>query len=146
VTWNRNANGYRLPTEAEWEYACRAGTAGPFNTGNNVTSDQANYDGDNPYGRNVKGRFRQETTPVGRFTPNSLGLYDMHGNIWEWCWDWYGDYSGAATDPQGASSGTFRVERGGAWHNHGTFLRSAYRGSFIPPHKGSDLGFRVVRN
>ena len=147
VTWNRSANGYRLPTEAEWEYACRAGTVTPFNTGNSITSDQANYDGGNPYGQTVKGKYRKETTTVGIFTQNSFGLGDMHGNVWEWCWDWYGDYGGeATTNPQGMASGAFRVERGGAWHNHGTFLRSAYRGSFNPPHRGSDLGFRIARN
>ncbi|MHC6202281.1 SUMF1/EgtB/PvdO family nonheme iron enzyme [Breznakiellaceae bacterium SP9] len=117
VTWNRNANGYRLPTEAEWEYACRAGTATPFSTGSNITTSQANYNGDYPYNGNSKGTYRGETTPVGSFAPNNWGLYDMHGNVLEWCWDWYGDYSSSSqTDPMGAASVSDRVWRGGSGH------------------------------
>jgi formylglycine-generating enzyme required for sulfatase activity len=144
VTWNRSANGYRLPTEAEWEYACRAGTTTPFNTGNNITTNQANYDGNNPYNGNTRGTYREKTKMVGSFTPNSWGLYDMHGNVWEWCWDWYGDYSsGAQTDPMGASSGASRVERGGSWSRYGQGLRSANRGYYTPSNRISDLGFRL---
>jgi formylglycine-generating enzyme required for sulfatase activity len=128
VTWNRNANGYRLPTEAEWEQACRAGTATPFYTGNNITTNHANYDGNNPYNGNAKGVNRGKTWVVGSGTPNPWGLYDMSGNVWEWCWDWYGDYpSGAQTDPMGASSSSGRVLRGGSWRDSGQYLRSAYR-------------------
>jgi formylglycine-generating enzyme required for sulfatase activity len=147
VTWNRGASGYRLPTEAEWEYACRAGTSTPFSTGGNITTSQANYDGGYPYSNNAKGSYREKTTPVGSFSSNAWGLYDMHGNVWEWCWDWYGDYSSAAqTDPEGpASSGSSRVRRGGSWDNYGRGLRSAYRRHFTPSYRVNYLGFRLVR-
>jgi formylglycine-generating enzyme required for sulfatase activity len=146
VTWNRNANGYRLPTEVEWEYACRAGTTTPFNTGNNITTSQANYDGDYPYNGNAKGIYRERTTPVGSFQPNAWGLYDMHGNVWEWCWDWYGNYSsGAQTDPIGASSGSYRVLRGGSWSYYALNLRSALRGLDSPSYRNFVIGFRLVR-
>ena len=121
VSWNRDATGYRLPTEAEWEYACRAGTTTPYNTGNTITTEQANYSGKMFFNRD-------KTTAVGSFQANPWGLYDMHGNVWEWCWDWYGNYSSAAqTDPVGASSGTFRVLRGGGWIYNAQNLRSAAR-------------------
>jgi formylglycine-generating enzyme required for sulfatase activity len=146
VTWNRNVNGYRLPTEAEWEYACRAGTTTPFSTGSNITTNQANYDGNNPYNGNAKGTYREKTTAVDSFAANVWGLYDMHGNVWEWCWDWYGSYSsGAQTDPVGASSGTYRVLRGGSWYFNGRNLRSAFRDFDTPSARGSDLGFRLAR-
>jgi len=146
VTWNRNANGYRLPTEAEWEYACRAGTTTPFNTGNNITTNQANYNGNFPYNNNAKGEYRQRTTPVGSFPANAWGLHDMHGNVFEWCWDWYGFYAtGAQTNPTGAVSGENRVLRGGSWYYDGQGLRSAYRLHVIPGSRYSNIGFRVVR-
>jgi len=145
VTWNKSANGYRLPTEAEWEYACRAGTTTPFSTGNNITTSQANYDG-NPYNNKAKGEDRQRTTPVGSFAPNAWGLYDMHGNVGEWCWDWYGFYtSGAQTNPLGASSGAYRVDRGGCWFFSAEDLRSAYRGGNGPSFRSYYVGFRLVR-
>jgi formylglycine-generating enzyme required for sulfatase activity len=143
VSWNRNANGYRLPTEAEWEYACRAGTIGPFSTGNNISTGQANYDGNNPYNNNAKGSYRGKTVSVGSFAPNSWGLYDMHGNVWEWCWDRYGDYPGGAqTDPAGA----YRVRRGGSWSGSARYLRSASRYSYAPAVRSRYLGFRLVRS
>ncbi|MHC6204374.1 formylglycine-generating enzyme family protein [Breznakiellaceae bacterium SP9] len=146
VSWNRSANGYRLPTEAEWEYACRAGTVTPFSTGSNIRTSQANYNGNFPYKRNAKGTYRQKTTPVGSFAPNSWGLYDMHGNVWEWCWDWYGAYSsGNQTDPIGAASGSNHVSRGGSWDFGAAILRSAFRGSSRPTDRGNFLGFRIVR-
>jgi len=147
VTWNRNANGYRLPTEAEWEYACRAGTTTPFNTGNNITTSQANYNGNYPYEDNAAGEYRQKTTPVGSFAANGWGLYDMHGNVWEWCWDLYGTYaSGAQTDPVGESKWPFRAYRGGGWYNEGRRLRSADRSNSFPSFRFYNLGFRLARN
>ena len=146
VTWNKNADGYRLPTEAEWEYACRAGTTTPFYTGNNITTGNANYNGNNPYNNNSKGESRQKTISVGSFMPNSWGLYDMHGNVCEWCWDWYGSYkNGTQTDPEGTGSGTDRVIRGGSWSSNGQNLRSAYRNFIAPSYRFDDVGFRVVR-
>ncbi|MDR2095402.1 MAG: SUMF1/EgtB/PvdO family nonheme iron enzyme [Treponema sp.] len=150
VMWNRNANGYRLPTEAEWEYACRAGTAGPFSTGNNITTGQANYNGNYPYNENVQGEYREKTWNVGSGAANAWGLYDMHGNVWEWCWDRYGSYDGKAqTDPAGpsdpASSDADRVERGGGWSAYAQYLRSANRNYYTPSGRVGNLGFRLVR-
>ncbi|GHU21762.1 hypothetical protein FACS1894164_02780 [Spirochaetia bacterium] len=146
VTWNRSANGYRLPTEAEWEYACRAGTTTPFSTGTNITTNQANYDGNNPYNGNAKGSYRRQTWAVSSGTANAWGLYDMHGNVWEWCWDWYGAYSTASqADPTGAASGLHRVARGGSWRDYAQGLRSAYRDYYTPTFRNNYLGFRVVR-
>jgi formylglycine-generating enzyme required for sulfatase activity len=147
VTWNRRASGYRLPTEAEWEYACRAGTTTPFNTGNNITSDQANYYGTYPYDDAPSGEYRQRTVPVGSFAPNRLGLHEMHGNVWDWCWDWYEEYpSVAQNNPDGPSSGAYRVNRGGGWNDFGRHLRSAYRAALPPGNRTFNVGFRVARN
>jgi formylglycine-generating enzyme required for sulfatase activity len=146
VSRNPGGRGYRLPTEAEWEYACRAGSTTPFSTGSNITTNQANYDGNYPYNKNAKGVYREKTTAVGSFAPNSWGLYDMHGNVWEWCWDCYGDYSsGAQTDPLGASSGSDRVLRGGSWSYDGQSLRSALRFYNTPSFRIDYIGFRVLR-
>jgi formylglycine-generating enzyme required for sulfatase activity len=148
VTANWSTSGYRLPTEAQWEYACRAATTSPFNTGNNITTDQANYDGNYPYNNNPKGTYLDRTTEVGSFAANAWGLYDMHGNVREWCWDWYGsDYysSSPAQDPTGAVSNIQRVQRGGSWDSLGHYLRSAYRGHSFPNSTSDDLGFRLVR-
>jgi len=137
--------GCRLPTEAEWEYAARAGTTTPFSTGNNLTTSQANYDGNYPYNGNAKGEYRQKTLPVGSFAANEYGLFDMHGNVWEWCSDWYGDYSTSAQiNPKGASSGSHRVFRGGCWDGIAISCRSAYRYSYPPGNRYNFIGFRLV--
>jgi formylglycine-generating enzyme required for sulfatase activity len=136
VTWNRDANGYRLPTEAEWEYACRAGTATPYYTGSTV-DDAGWYDG------NSGGT----THPVGQKPANAWGLYDMHGNVYEWCWDWYGEYpSEAQTDPTGAETGSVCVNRGGSWNVNAQNLRSASRHYCIRGVRYSGLGFRLARS
>jgi len=140
------ANGYRLPTEAEWEYACRAGTESDFHTGDMTSPwgfdpalDRAGW-----YGGN-SGSF---THPVGEKEPNAFGLYDMHGNVWEWCWDWYSvwyyEYS-PAENPRGSASGNYRVFRGGSWDVHARSCRSAYRGSYKPDIRDGSIGFRFVR-
>jgi formylglycine-generating enzyme required for sulfatase activity len=137
--------GCRLPTEAEWEYACRAGTTTPFYTGNNLTTAQANYDGTFPYNNNAKGEFRAKTLPVGSFEPNPFGLYDMYGNVWEWCNDWYGDYpSEAQTDPKGPESGFSKIQRGGCWGTRGPRMRSATRDDVILNGSNNRIGFRLM--
>ena len=137
--------GGRLPTEAEWEYACRAGTATPFNTGNNLTTAQANYNGDYPYNGNPKGTDLGHTQPVGSYAPNAWGLYDMHGNVWEWCNDWDGDYpTGAVTNPTGPATGSSRVFRGGGWSSLAVQCRSACRSRNPPVSYINMIGFRMA--
>lgn len=137
---------YRLPTEAEWEYACRAGTMTPFHTGATINTDQANYDGGYTYGSGRKGEYRETSTAAGTFAPNAWGLHDMHGNVWEWCADWRGDYPSAeASDPTGPREGEKRVVRGGCWINFPAVCRSANRGSTVPESWNFHFGFRVVR-
>ena len=147
VTLNPGANGYRLPTEAQWEYACRAGTTHAFNWDTDtINSSQANYYASyiDPNNK-VAGTYLQRTTSVGSYAPNTWGIYDMHGNVWEWCWDWYGSYSGDKTDPTGAVSGGLRVLRGGSWYGDGQYLRSADRNCYYPYYWDSYYyGFRVV--
>jgi uncharacterized protein YjdB len=154
VTCNWTANGYRLPTEAEWEYACRAGTTTPFNTGENITTDQANYDGKYPYNGNDPGGYIGYPVLPYLYEPNDFGLYTMHGNLEEWCWDWYGeDYyeNSVQTNPRGPNVGTSRVTRGGSFIDEGRYLRSAMRYRYEPneEYQGPGLpfvGFRFVRN
>jgi len=111
---DKDRKAYRLPTEAEWEYACRAGTTTPFCFGDTIFTDQANYDGNKTYGNGEKGVFRQKTTPVGSFPANAWGLHDMAGNVWQWCQDWHGAYpQNDVVDPQGSNAGPYRVLRGG---------------------------------
>jgi len=137
--------GCRLPTEAEWEYACRAGTTSPFNTGSCLSSSEANYAGNYPYSTCAIGTYLGNSLPVGFYAPNAWGLYDMHGNVWEWCSDWYGGYSsGAQTNPEGPSSGSYRVLRGGSWFYHGRYCRSAGRNAIEPSHRSHGIGFRLV--
>jgi formylglycine-generating enzyme required for sulfatase activity len=147
VIWNLKASGYRLPTEAEWEYACRAGTSSTFSTGDNITTHEANYNGNRPYNGNAKGSYMQTTMPVGSYPPNPWGLYDMHGNVCEWCWDWYAEYGTASqTNPQGASGGRRgRVARGGGYREAGADQRSAVRFYGEPSYRLNDLGFRIVK-
>ncbi|MDJ0633777.1 MAG: SUMF1/EgtB/PvdO family nonheme iron enzyme [Xenococcaceae cyanobacterium MO_188.B29] len=143
----QTGKGYRLPSEAEWEYACRAGTTTPFHFGETITTDLANYEGNYTYANEPKGQYREETTPVGSFSPNAFGLYDMHGNVWEWCEDnWHDNYNGASADGSAWRSGSdnLKVLRGGSWFYYPVNCRSAYR--VDPPRvtRNSDGGFRVV--
>ena len=146
----------KLPTEAQWEYACRAGAITPFNTGEKLTRTKANYDGKYFYG--LGDLTLQETGPwplalmrIRSFKPNQCGLYDMHGNVAEWCRDWYGPYRFAegdprkqAKDPAGPAEGTKRILRGGSWRTKPARCRSAARGAALPEHKSDDVGFRVL--
>ncbi|MBU1371032.1 MAG: formylglycine-generating enzyme family protein [Bacteroidetes bacterium] len=140
-------SGGTLPTEAQWEYACRAGTTTPFNTGECLSNEQANYNWAFPYSTcsNTNTTFLRTTQAVGSYDPNAYGLYDMHGNVWEWCSDWYGTYPTIAqTNPTGALTGSFRVFRGGCWSNYALYCRSAYRDSYYPDGSYFRLGFRLV--
>ena len=130
----------RLPTEAEWEYACRAGTNGPY-AGTGALDEMGWYSG----GRYGEAQVSASSHPVGKKRPNAWGLYDMHGNVWEWCSDWYGPYPAEdVTDPVGPASGKLRVRRGGSWQDEAAACRSAYRFVFAPDSRHSLLGFRVV--
>ncbi|HMZ80886.1 MAG TPA: formylglycine-generating enzyme family protein, partial [Acidobacteriota bacterium] len=139
---------YRLPSEAEWEYACRAGTTTPFSFGETITTDQVNYDGNYPYGNAPKGEYHQKTTPVGSFPANAWGLYDMHGNVWEWCQDrWHPNYNGAPTDGSVwkiKSDNQRCVARGGSWYLSARVCRSANRCRDLPEYLSRSYGFRVV--
>jgi formylglycine-generating enzyme required for sulfatase activity len=143
IKWNHNADGYRLPTEAEWEYACRAGTTTAYNVGNNITPRQVNYDGNYPYNKSAKGIYRERTTSVGSFSPNAWGLYDMHGNVYEWCWDQYKPYNDAGLD---GSMLADAVIRGGSWYSEARFLRSANRVHASHDARTNYIGFRLVRS
>ncbi|MBN1480814.1 formylglycine-generating enzyme family protein [candidate division KSB1 bacterium] len=129
---------YRLPTEAEWEYACRAGTKTQFNTGDSLTTDQANFQGE---------RYIGNTIAVGSFLENAWGLYNMHGNVWEWCQDeWHVNYEGAPKDGRAwqTGEGSRRVLRGGGWSNYAQYCRSAYRSPIDPGIRIIAVGFRLV--
>jgi formylglycine-generating enzyme required for sulfatase activity len=134
-----SGRAYRLPTEAEWEYACRAGTTTPFYFGENITKDQVNF-----------GRNRGQTTDVGIFPPNAFGLYDMHGNVWEWCQDhWHNSYKGAPTDgsawiTKGAKKDVSHIRRGGSWIGNPVYCRCAYRSFSVADRFNQYIGFRVA--
>ena len=158
VTWDRSANGYRLPTEAEWEYPCRAGTTTPFNTETSISAEECNYYGHYPYeiennyfsqgNLDTKpGEYRQTTVAVDSFSPNGWGLYNMHGNVGEWVWDYYGAYeTQEQTNPTGAETGTLRVYRGGGWNDFAKNMRSAYRATLAEDKGSFNIGIRLVRN
>jgi formylglycine-generating enzyme required for sulfatase activity len=147
---------YRLPTEAEWEYACRAGSITPFHFGDTLTTDLANYRGTDheeyqwsgSYGQGPKGIYRQETTQVNSFNPNAFGLYDMHGNIWEWCQDDYSDnYDVTPVDGSAwvsEENSGLKILRGGSWLNNPRVCRSAIRFNYDPDYRINNVGFRVV--
>jgi formylglycine-generating enzyme required for sulfatase activity len=140
---------YRLPTEAEWEYACRAGTtwSAPFHFGESLSSRQANFDGSHPYGGAMSGPSLGRTCPVGSYPPNAYGLYDMHGNVWEWCADWFdvNYYPVSPTrDPAGPDEGHERVLRGGSFFYIGSSCRAAIRFGRPIDEPSSLDGFRVA--
>ncbi|MBO1044108.1 formylglycine-generating enzyme family protein [Aphanizomenon flos-aquae UKL13-PB] len=157
VSWNnavefcqklseKTGREYRLPSEAEWEYACRAGTTTPFHFGETITTELANYNGTSIYASEPKGKHLQRTTDVGIFPPNAFGLYDMHGNVWEWCQDdWHNNYIDAPKDGSGwtSRSGNTKLLRGGSWDDGPGNCRSAYRYNYYLAYY-NDIGFRVV--
>jgi formylglycine-generating enzyme required for sulfatase activity len=149
----KTGGSYRLPTEAEWEYACRAGTSTPFSFGDTITPDLVNYDGNYSYGNADTGTDRRVTTPVGSFFPNSFGLYDMHGNVYEWCEDhWHSRYHDKPDDLKrdgslawsSSDKNSERLLRGGFWFGFARHCRSAFRNGYSPGYRYSYVGFRVV--
>jgi formylglycine-generating enzyme required for sulfatase activity len=138
---------YRLPTEAEWEYACRAGSSTPFHFGRSLAAAQANCNGNFPYGGAARGVFLRRTAAAGAYGPNAWGLHEMHGNVWEWCADWYDDdyyRRGPRKDPPGPAEGDARVMRGGSWFGEARLCRAAHRLWAGPTARNKFTGFRVV--
>ncbi len=136
---------YRLPTEAQWESACRAGTSTTTAFGASLGSTEANVDGNYPYNGAAKGPYLEKTSTVGQYRANTWYLYDMHGNVWEWCSDWYAEKLAGGVDPSGAVAAASRVYRGGSWFSKGRSCRSAYRIGNVAMLRDGDLGFRVAR-
>jgi formylglycine-generating enzyme required for sulfatase activity len=149
---------YSLPTEAQWEYACRAGTSTPFHYGEQLSSKEANFDGNTPYLKRedvikgvdpatIAGPYLKRTTPVGSYKPNAWGIYDMHGNVWEWCSDWFSPVyykNSPEADPGGPDKGSKKASRGGGWYYFAAGCRSASRYERAPGRKRNTEGFRVV--
>lgn len=135
-----------LPTEAQWEYACRACTQTPFHFGAQLNGNEANCNGSIPYGSAAPGPNLGRAVKVASYPPNALDLHDMHGNVWEWCQDRYAEdfYAAGQVDPAGPATGSTQVYRGGSWRNLPRLARSAHRGSDLPTHQTSDIGFRVI--
>ena len=151
----RTGRTYALPSEAQWEYACRAGTTTPFHFGDTISPELANYRGDFAYADGPQGVYRKQTTPVGMFPANAWGLHDMHGNVWEWCLDeWHDSYEGAPTDgrawldaaerEKSKESVKTKLLRGGSWNVVPRFCRSAFRYLSLPVNAIDGVGFRVV--
>jgi formylglycine-generating enzyme required for sulfatase activity len=143
---------YTLPSEVQWEYAARAGTNSKYHVGNIITTASANYNGEKLYGDTLPGIFRGRTTEVGSFPANPFGLYDIHGNVWEWCLDeWHGNYDGAPSnelawlDPDRLHHNIARVKRGGSWNYYACSCRSSFRCSNLAANLANTIGFRVVR-
>ncbi len=144
----KSGRRYSLPSEAQWEYACRAGSSGPFAFGPTLSTDLANYNGEFTFQGGPKGVYRHVPTPAGSFPPNAFGLEDMHGNLWEWCADaWHDDYRGAPLDGspwQGGPQAEYRVARGGCWHDIPAVCRSAARLKLLAAEGEEIIGFRIV--
>jgi formylglycine-generating enzyme required for sulfatase activity len=145
----RTGRTYSLPSEAQWEYACRAGSTTPFHFGETISPELANYNGNHSYANGPKGTYRQQTIEVARFPANAWGLHDMHGNVWEWCVDhWHGSYKGAPTDGSAwlnpkAEEDEWRLLRGGSWISLPGNCRSAFRLNVRPDGRHGLVGFRV---
>lgn len=150
VVWNREANGYRLPTEAEWEYACRSGAETPFSFGDYVEDTDANcynaYGYNNDASGNWVNGYLEHTVNVDEYSSNGYGVYNMHGNVAEWVWDWYGAYGGDESDPAGPESGNYKVARGGGWNDFPKHIRSAYRSAYPADAPLYSIGLRVARS
>lgn len=151
LKWLNTVTGlrYRLPTEAEWEYVARSGGTAPFSTGGSISSSQANFNGEHPYGDGQKGVYRRKTLPVGSFAPNSVGVYDIHGNVYEWVEDcWSPTHAGGPIDGGARLDGDckYRIMRGGSWVTHGYQMRASKRLRYTKDYRYDDYGFRIARS